>query len=141
MPVLRKSLQFLVRVFNLVSLILCFSYFGTFLSTRSIYNYSFISTFFFNLTFSREKYIHLDSDLCFSCKQLLIPLHSSSSNTSTGSKICLGQLPVLILGTALSSQEISSSPRFLSYTLCPSEFWSFPFTILIIFPPPLYTHF
>ena len=34
-PILRWSLQFLVRVFSFLSLILCYSYFGTFLSTWS----------------------------------------------------------------------------------------------------------
>ena len=38
-PVLQWSLQFLIRVFTLLSLILWYSYFGTFLSTWSIYIY------------------------------------------------------------------------------------------------------
>ena len=37
-PVLWWSLQFLVKVFTFLSLILCYSYFGTFLSTWSIYS-------------------------------------------------------------------------------------------------------
>ena len=36
MPILRWSLQFLVRVFTFLSLILWYSYFGTFLSTWSV---------------------------------------------------------------------------------------------------------
>ena len=37
-PVLQWSLQFLVRVFTFLSLILCYSYFGTFLSSWFIIN-------------------------------------------------------------------------------------------------------